>query len=43
MRDHIVYESPAITELGGFGTETGEFVGPCEETWLPFNDYSCPA
>jgi len=42
MKIDTTYEPPAITELGEFTAETGEFIGPCPEAILPFEDFSCP-
>ncbi|GAB3457952.1 hypothetical protein GCM10027570_40980 [Streptomonospora sediminis] len=34
------YEAPAVTELGEFTDQTGEFLGPHDEQILPFLDHS---
>ncbi len=39
----MTYESPSVTELGDFTTETGELIGPCPEAMLPLEDHSCPS
>ncbi|WP_157548094.1 lasso RiPP family leader peptide-containing protein [Nonomuraea candida] len=38
MRDHIAYESPAITELGDFAAETGVGLGDEYEPSWPIAD-----
>mgnify|MGYP000006050431 FL=1 len=35
-----IYTTPAIHSLGGFTTQTGEFIGPHTEAILPLEDHS---
>ncbi|WDZ90611.1 hypothetical protein [Nocardiopsis sp. HUAS JQ3] len=42
MNNDTAYEAPSITGLGEFTAETGEFLGPCPEAILIFEDHSCP-
>ena len=35
-----VYTTPCVVDLGGFTTQTGEFIGPHTEAILPLEDHS---
>ena len=35
-----VYTTPCVVDLGGFTTQTGEFIGPHTEAILPLADHS---